>query len=250
MVVVLAVASLCLAEPEADPLHLYAPYGYARPYFASGYATPLAGGYAAVHRLHKQEAEADPQVLVAAGAAPYVNDGPVSGPLTPAVGDLVATPNGYRSLSLEGFSEDLNEDGFVDPPAPIVAPAAPITIAAPAPVAAPAAPLTFSAPAPVAAPAVTALNALPAAAPVFNTDFRFAPAALPFAAPAALPFVAPAPVAAVAHAPVVKSVLEAPAVVNTEVHAAPLFHHAPVFAHAPVAPVVPRTHVVKPFVHF
>merc|ERR1719443_1907338 len=199
MVVVLAVASLCLAEPEADPLHLYAPYGYAhgyayghgyhaRPYFASGYATPLAGGYAAVHRLHKREAEADPQVLVAAGAAPYVNDGPVSGPLTPAVGDLVATPNGYRSLSLEGFSEDLNEDGFVDPiapaapvvpvvqaPAPIVAPAAPITIAAPAPVAAPAAPLTFSAPAPVAAPAVTALNALPAAAPIFNTDFRFAP---------------------------------------------------------------------------
>merc|ERR1719232_2364158 len=145
MVVVLAVASLCLAEPEADPLHLYAPYGYAhgynaRPYFASGYATPLAGGYAAVHRLHKREAEDDPQVLVAAGAAPYVNDGPVSGPLTPAVGDLVATPNGYRSLSLEGFSEDLNEDGFVDP----IAPAAPVVpvVAAPAPVVAPA-PLTF-----------------------------------------------------------------------------------------------------------
>merc|ERR1719438_114126 len=136
MVVVLAVASLCLAEPEADPLHLYAPYGY-----ASGYATPLAGGYAAVHRLHKREAEADPQVLVAAGAAPYVNDGPVSGPLTPAVGDLVATPNGYRSLSLEGFSEDLNEDGFVDP----IAPAAPVVpvVAAPAPVVTPAAPLTF-----------------------------------------------------------------------------------------------------------
>ena len=42
-VVVLAVASLCLAEPEADPLHYYAPYGYAgyapyyyRPYYASG----------------------------------------------------------------------------------------------------------------------------------------------------------------------------------------------------------------------
>ena len=31
------------------------------------------------------------------------------------MGDLVATPNGYRSLALEGFSEDLNQDGFVDP---------------------------------------------------------------------------------------------------------------------------------------
>merc|ERR1719325_533754 len=56
---------------------------------------------------------ADPQVLVA--AKPYINQGSASGPLTPAVGDLVATPNGYRSLALEGFSEDLNQDGFVDP---------------------------------------------------------------------------------------------------------------------------------------
>merc|ERR1712025_1499787 len=263
MVVVLAVASLCLAEPEADPLHYYAPYGYAhgyayghgyhaRPHFASGYATPLAGGYAAVHRLHKREAEADPQVVVAAGAAPYVNDGPVSGPLTPAVGDLVATPKGYRSLALEGFSEDLNEDGFVDP----IAPAAPVVVAAaPAPVVAAAPAVAAPAPLTVAAPAVTALNALPAAAPIFNPAFntvaRFAPAPLaaPFAAPFATPFAAP--VAAVAHAPVVKSVVEAPAVVNTEVHAAPLFHHAPVFAApGPVAPVVPRTHVIKPFVQF
>merc|ERR1711953_1279541 len=48
-------------------------------------------------------------------AKPYINTGSASGPLTPAVGDLVATPNGYRSLALEGFSEDLNQDGFVDP---------------------------------------------------------------------------------------------------------------------------------------
>merc|ERR1712156_30861 len=48
-------------------------------------------------------------------AEPYINTGSVSGPLTPAVGDLVATPNGYRPLALEGFSEDLNQDGFVDP---------------------------------------------------------------------------------------------------------------------------------------
>merc|ERR1712110_1177114 len=48
-------------------------------------------------------------------ARPHVNAGAASGPLTPAVGDLVATPKGYRSLALEGFSEDLNQDGFVDP---------------------------------------------------------------------------------------------------------------------------------------
>merc|ERR1712110_388492 len=48
-------------------------------------------------------------------ARPHVNAGAASGPLTPAVGDLVATPKGYRSLALEGFSEGLNQDGFVDP---------------------------------------------------------------------------------------------------------------------------------------
>merc|ERR1711936_985396 len=46
---------------------------------------------------------------------PYINTGAASGPLTPALGDLVATPKGYRSLALEGFSEDLDQDGFVDP---------------------------------------------------------------------------------------------------------------------------------------
>merc|ERR1712018_345539 len=135
-IVVLAVASLCLAEPEADPSYFYSPYAYTHHYpyahYASGYGGPLLSGhsYQYVHRLHKREAEADPQVVVAAGAAPYVNDGPVSGPLTPAVGDLVATPNGYRSIALEGFSEDLNEDGFVDP----IAPATPVVAAASAPV--------------------------------------------------------------------------------------------------------------------
>merc|ERR1711988_1843422 len=49
-------------------------------------------------------------------AAPtHVNSGVPAGPLTPAVGDLVATPKGYRSFALEGFSEDLDQDGFVDP---------------------------------------------------------------------------------------------------------------------------------------
>merc|ERR1739844_792996 len=126
-------------------------------------------------------------------AAPttHVNSGVPVGPLTPAFGDAVATPKGFRSLALEGFSEDLNQDGFVDPivpavaaPAPVFAPA-PIThtVAAPAPVfaqapiartvAAPAfahqvAPV-FSAPAPVAAPIVrTVVNQAPVAvAPQF-----------------------------------------------------------------------------------
>merc|ERR1712026_165027 len=58
------------------------------------------------------EAEADAQLLL---AKPYINSGSASGPLTPLVGDLVATNRGYASLSLEGFSEDVDQDGFVDP---------------------------------------------------------------------------------------------------------------------------------------
>merc|ERR1712156_621888 len=76
------------------------------------------------------EAEADPQLLL---AKPYINSGSASGPLTPLVGDLVATNRGYASLSLEGFSEDVNEDGFVDPiahAAPVVAVAAPVVVPA------------------------------------------------------------------------------------------------------------------------
>merc|ERR1739838_988153 len=79
---------------------------------------------------------------------------------TPLVGDLVATNRGYASLSLEGFSEDVNEDGFVDPIAhavPVVAVAAPVAYhhAVAAPIAyhhAIAAPVAVAAPH-VAAPA-------------------------------------------------------------------------------------------------
>merc|ERR1711981_246545 len=81
------------------------------------------------------EAEADPQLLL---AKPYINSGSASGPLTPLVGDLVATNRGYASLSLEGFSEDVNEDGFVDPiahAAPVVPVAAPVAYHVAAPVA-------------------------------------------------------------------------------------------------------------------
>merc|ERR1712223_2026152 len=129
-------------------------------------------GYQSVHRLHKREAEADPQFL--ATAAPYVNDGPVAGPLTAAFGALVATERGLRPISLEGFSEDLNEDGFVDPIGQAVPVAAPL-VAAPAPLAptafaapAPLAPTTLAAPAPLAA---SPLATIAAPAPLAPTAF-------------------------------------------------------------------------------
>merc|ERR1712061_220279 len=138
--------------------------------------------------MREAEAEAEPQFL--AGAAPYVNDGPVAGPLTAAFGDLVATERGLRPISLEGFSEDLNEDGFVDPIAQAVPVAAPL-VAAPAPFA----PTAFAAPAPLApttfaAPAPLAPTAFAAPAPLAPITFA-APAPL---APTA--FAAPAPLAA------------------------------------------------------
>merc|ERR1711994_502448 len=47
-------------------------------------------------------------------------------PLHPAVGALAATKRGWRNIALEGFSEDDNQDGFVDPSgaAAVVAPVA------------------------------------------------------------------------------------------------------------------------------
>merc|ERR1739844_330735 len=132
-------------------------------------------------------------LLAAACAAPQlVNQGPTSGPLTPVVGgDLVATPKGFRSIALEGFSEDLNEDGFVDP----IAPAAPAPIVVPQPIfnTAPVAVAPQVAfPAPVATPQIAApfLPAVRAfAAPIVR-------AALPqVAAPVATPFFHPASVA-------------------------------------------------------
>merc|ERR1712176_589970 len=112
---------------------------------------------------------ADPQVLVA--AKPYINTGAASGPLTPAVGDLVATPNGYRSLALEGFSEDLNQDGFVDP----IGQAVPVVHAVAAPVVQT-----------VAAPAVAAVKAVVPAATV-----KAAPVVQTVAAPAVAAYSVP-----------------------------------------------------------
>merc|ERR1719431_1166089 len=103
MIVVLAVASLCLAEPEADPLHYYAPYPYlTRPYAASGYASPLIGGYQAVHRLHRlhkreADAEADPQLLLNAGF-----HFPAAAPVAPLVAPVAApvVPTGIKIFTV------------------------------------------------------------------------------------------------------------------------------------------------------
>merc|ERR1719154_475749 len=106
----------------------------------------------------------------------------------PAVGDLVATNRGYASLALEGFSEDVNEDGFVDP----IGQAVPV--------------VQYAAPAyHVAAPAVAEVKAVevkaaPAVVPAATYAYA-APAAYHVAAPAAYHVAAPA-VAEVKAAPV------------------------------------------------
>merc|ERR1712156_880857 len=168
-------------------------------------------------------------LVAAACAAPQtvvntVNQGPQTGPATPIIGDAVATPKGFRSLALEGFSEDLNQDGFVDPIVP--AAPAPVVVPAPAPIARIAAPVAvapqvaFPAPAPVAV----------AAAPQFANQPLFHAAAFPHVA-------APVFNTAAVAAPV----LSAP--VTTVQHVAPA---APVVTRtiqhvAPAAPVVTRT---------
>merc|ERR1712156_865871 len=165
-------------------------------------------------------------LLAAACAAPQtvvntVNQGPQTGPATPIIGDAVATPKGFRSLALEGFSEDLNQDGFVDPIVP--AAPAPVVVPAPAPIARIAAPVAVAPqvafPAPVAAPIVkaapapVAVAAAPAphvAAPVFNTAAVAAP-------------VFSAPVTTVQH------VAPAAPVVTRTISPIPVpFRHAPV----------------------
>ena len=125
-------------------------------------------------------------LLAAACAAPQtvvntVNEGPQTGPLTPLVGGLIQTPKGFRSIDLEGFSEDRNEDGFVDP----VVHAVPAPILAPAPIA----PVYNSVPAfspyfpqaPIAAPAFNgAAPVFNGAAPVFANDALLYNGAAPF----------------------------------------------------------------------
>merc|ERR1712122_290742 len=133
-------------------------------------------------------------LMAAACAAPQslvrtVNEGEQTGPLTPLIGNLVQTPKGLRPTDLEGFSEDLDQDGFVDPivPAPIVRQvvAAPAPIVQPQVVAAPA-PIVrqvVAAPAPapivrqvVAAPAPIVRQVVAAPAPIVKT---IAPVGIP-----------------------------------------------------------------------
>merc|ERR1711879_284130 len=155
-------------------------------------------------------------LLASACAAPQtlvntVNKGPQTGPLTALVGgDLVQTPKGLRSLALEGFSEDLDQDGFVDPIAPAV----------PAPIPAP---IVRTVPIPAAAPVFAqAPIAAPVAAPIVRNVVQPAPAAIatPFFNPAAVasPLFNPAAVASpVFRAPstVVNAVAPSPAVIRT-----------------------------------
>merc|ERR1712150_160570 len=174
-------------------------------------------------------------LLAAACAAPQtvvntVNEGPQTGPPTPLGGGLVQTPKGFRSIDLEGFSEDLNEDGFVDP----VVPAVPAPIVAPAPIA----PVYNSVPAvspyfpqaPIAAPVFNgAAPVFNGAAPVFANDALLYNGAAPFYNGAAPVFNGAAPVFN-SVAPVFNN---AAPIFNG---AAPVFNNAaPIFNPAPVA---------------
>merc|ERR1719323_2647125 len=138
--IILALAAVAAAEPA----------------YGRGYGYRSYGGYRG-----KREAADAPNVPFGGYTTAYsnINPGPVAGPLTPAYGDSVATPKGLRSLSLEGFSEDLNQDGFVDPIAPAVAAPAVTYAAAPAVTYAAAPAVTYA-----AAPALAAYAY--AAAPV------------------------------------------------------------------------------------
>merc|ERR1712029_461296 len=155
---------------------------------------------------------ADPQLVKV--AAPYINQGAASGPLTPAIGDLVATPKGYKSLALEGFSEDLNQDGFVDPIGQAVVP-----VVHYAPV--------------VAAPAVAAYSVK---APVAATKVVAAPAVAAYTVPAATTKVVAAPAVAAYHA--------APVAVAT----APVVQHVGYNVHHTVQHV-PQVSVQKHVTH-
>merc|ERR1712180_350118 len=107
-----------------------------------------------------------------APTATHVASGEPAGPLTFAFGDAVHTPKGLRSYSLEGFSEDVDQDGFVDPigQAVVVAPAvAPVSYTVPNVTVPVAAPVTYTVPKiSVAAPAVT--YTVPVAAAVADKD--------------------------------------------------------------------------------
>merc|ERR1739838_360076 len=162
------------------------------------------------------EADAEAQALLL--AKPYPTSGAAAGPLTPLVGDLVATNRGYASLSLEGFSEDVNEDGFVDP----IAHAAPVV-----PVAAPIAYHTVAAPAVAAVKTVEVKAAAPAVAVAPVAYHHVAPAATVAVAPAAY-HVATAPVVHQVGYQVHHQVHHVPQVTVQKHTSTHTTHHAPV----------------------
>merc|ERR1712209_280552 len=155
-------------------------------------AAAAAMGYAAP--------AADPQLL---------QSGLPAGPLTPAWGDGVLTLRGVRPLHLEGFSEDVNQDGFVDP---IGAAVAPVAVAAPVAAALPA--VHYGA------------YALPAVKPVEVKVEKVEPVEV--------------------KAPVV-TYAAAPALAHPVHYAAPLVHqvvHQPVATHTYTVPVSTHTETV------
>merc|ERR1711931_523505 len=132
--------------------------------------------------------------LAAAAMAAPTADPQYAGPVHAAVGDLVATRRGYRPVSLEGFSEDDNQDGFVDPVGQV-------------------APLAYAHALPAVAPYVHAPLALAAATPVVTKVEKVeveAPKLEKLELPAA-------PIVSYAAAPAFAAYHHAPALVHTSV---------------------------------
>jgi len=102
----------------------------------------------------------------------YLASGAAAGPVHPTIGAIAATKRGWRNIALEGFSEDDNQDGFVDPIGPAVV-AAPVAYAAHVPYHLP---YVHHAVAPVvaAAPVAAAKPVLTYAAPHVYTGYTVA----------------------------------------------------------------------------
>merc|ERR1719186_1432524 len=220
----LALAALCAAGPEADPVYPY-PYPYS-PYYASGYAGPLPGAsYQAVHRLHKREAEADPQILLnAAPFAPLAAPAPL--PIFAPAHAVVNTPVVKSVVEQPAeVAHTVVATHHVVPAAPLVAPIVPHVSAS-----------GYAGPLP--GNSYQAVNRLHLHKREAEADPQFLLNAAPFA-PLAAPAPLPAPIFAPAHsvvnAPVVKSVVEQPPEVAHTVHAT---HH-----------VIPTAPLVAPVVH-
>merc|ERR1712018_314262 len=108
-----------------------------RPYAASGYAGPLPGAsYQSVHRLHKREAEADPQLLLNAGlhfpaaapVAPLVAPAPIALPVAHAVAHAPVVKSVVETPAV--VSHEVHSVPLVHHVAPVVHHVAPVAHAA------------------------------------------------------------------------------------------------------------------------